>query len=69
MKKVLIALFAIMPFVSFAQSNTTLTPEQQLEKARRQLEAAQKAVAEGQGDCGKASCDSGTDKKSPRGNG
>lgn len=54
MKKVLIALFAIMPFVSFAQSNTTLTPEQQLEKARQQLEAAQKAVAEAKAKAEKA---------------
>lgn len=54
MKKVLIALFAIMPFVGFAQSNTTLTPEQQLEKAQQQLEAAQKAVAEAKAKAEKA---------------
>lgn len=44
MKKILIAIFAIIPIMGFAQSNTTLTPEQKLEQAQKQLEEAQKAV-------------------------
>lgn len=54
MKKILIALFVILPLVGFAQSNTPLTPEQQLEKAQQQLEAAQKAVAEAKAKAEKA---------------
>ena len=45
MKKILVAIFAIIPIMGFAQSNTTLTPEQKLEQAQKQLEEAQKAVA------------------------
>ena len=44
MKKILIAIFVIMPIMGFAQSNTTLTPEQKLEQAQKQLDEAQKAV-------------------------
>lgn len=44
MKKILVAIFAIIPIMGFAQSNTTLTPEQKLEQAQKQLEEAQKAV-------------------------
>lgn len=44
MKKLLIAIVAILPMVCAAQEVKTLTPEQQLEQAQKQLEAAQKAV-------------------------
>lgn len=54
MKKILVALFALMPLVSMAQSNTTLTPEQQLEAAQKQLEAAQKAVEQAKANAEKA---------------
>lgn len=54
MKKILIALFALMPLAGFAQSNTTLTPEQQLEAAQKQLEAAQKAVEQAKANAEKA---------------
>lgn len=44
MKKIIIVMLACLPLIGYAQSNTTLTPEQQLEKAQKELEAAQKAV-------------------------
>ncbi|MCH4147248.1 MAG: DUF4468 domain-containing protein [Prevotella sp.] len=54
MKKILIAIFALMPIMGFAQSNTTLTPEQKLEQAQKQLEEAQKAVEEAKANALKA---------------
>ncbi|WP_028898251.1 DUF4468 domain-containing protein [Prevotella sp. HUN102] len=44
MKKILIALLIGLPMMSVAQ--TTLTPEQELEQAQRQLQEAQKALEE-----------------------
>ena len=43
-KKLLLVAFAMLPLTVVAQSVKTLTPEEQLKEAQKQLEAAQKAV-------------------------
>ena len=47
MKKFLIFLFMCLPMMAAAQ--TTLTPEQKLEQAQRQLEEAKAALEQGEG--------------------
>jgi len=44
MKKLLIVLFATLPLWSFAQTDTTLTPEQRLEQAKKAAAEAKQAI-------------------------
>ncbi len=55
MKKLLITIVAIFPLMCEAQTVKTLTPEQQLEQAQKQLEEAQKAVEAAKANAQKAS--------------
>ena len=54
MKKLMIAIFALIPLFATAQTVKTLTPEEQLEQAQKQLEEAQKAVATAKANAEKA---------------
>ena len=50
----MIAIFALIPLFATAQTVKTLTPEEQLEQAQKQLEEAQKAVATAKANAEKA---------------
>lgn len=54
MKKFIFAILFLFPLTIYAQTNTTLTPEEQLAKAQKQLEEAQKAVAKAKAEAEKA---------------
>lgn len=54
MKKLLIAVIALIPLFCQAQNVKPLTPEQQLEQAQKQLEEAQKAVEQAKANAQKA---------------